>query len=109
MPYLDKLLLCLECGTEFFFPASVQETLAEQGEVREPRRCEACEKRHRPKPKPPEAPKPAARSSPPQRPGGGGQRGPVRSYPAVCTSCGAHTDVPFRPAQGRPIFCRKCF
>jgi CxxC-x17-CxxC domain-containing protein len=27
----------------------------------------------------------------------------------VCSSCGKETTVPFRPTQGRPVFCRDCF
>jgi len=26
-----------------------------------------------------------------------------------CSSCGKETTVPFRPTQGRPVFCRECF
>jgi CxxC-x17-CxxC domain-containing protein len=26
-----------------------------------------------------------------------------------CSQCGAATTVPFRPTQGRPVFCRGCF
>ena len=28
---------------------------------------------------------------------------------ATCSQCGKETTVPFRPTQGRPIFCRECF
>jgi CxxC-x17-CxxC domain-containing protein len=27
----------------------------------------------------------------------------------VCSHCGKETTVPFRPTQGRPVFCRECF
>jgi CxxC-x17-CxxC domain-containing protein len=26
-----------------------------------------------------------------------------------CSQCGRETTVPFRPTQGRPVFCRECF
>jgi CxxC-x17-CxxC domain-containing protein len=26
-----------------------------------------------------------------------------------CSQCGKETTVPFRPTQGRPVFCRECF
>ena len=26
-----------------------------------------------------------------------------------CSQCGQETTVPFRPTQGRPVFCRECF
>ena len=30
-------------------------------------------------------------------------------FPAVCAECGSPCEVPFRPAQGRDVFCRNCF
>ncbi len=27
----------------------------------------------------------------------------------TCSQCGKETTVPFRPTQGRPVFCRECF
>jgi CxxC-x17-CxxC domain-containing protein len=38
--------------------------------------------------------------------GGGGRR---EMFDAVCAQCGAATRVPFRPAPGRPVYCRECF
>ena len=35
--------------------------------------------------------------------------GSAQSHPAICTDCGTTTTVPFRPAQGRPVYCRLCF
>ena len=35
--------------------------------------------------------------------------GSAQSHPAICTECGTTTTVPFRPAQGRPVYCRLCF
>ena len=26
-----------------------------------------------------------------------------------CSGCGKETTVPFKPTQGRPVFCRECF
>jgi CxxC-x17-CxxC domain-containing protein len=26
-----------------------------------------------------------------------------------CSQCGKETTVPFKPTQGRPVFCRECF
>ena len=37
-----------------------------------------------------------------------GPRGTVETL-AVCSQCGRETTVPFRPTQGRPVFCRECF
>jgi CxxC-x17-CxxC domain-containing protein len=27
----------------------------------------------------------------------------------MCSQCGKETTVPFRPTQGRPVYCRECF
>ncbi|MBW3582933.1 MAG: hypothetical protein KY455_07540 [Euryarchaeota archaeon] len=44
--------------------------------------------------------------------GGGGGRGPSgprEMHDAVCSKCGKQTQVPFRPTEGRPVYCRDCF
>jgi CxxC-x17-CxxC domain-containing protein len=28
---------------------------------------------------------------------------------ATCSQCGKETTVPFRPTQGRPVYCKECF
>ena len=30
-------------------------------------------------------------------------------FPAVCAECNSPCEVPFRPAQGRDVFCHNCF
>ena len=30
-------------------------------------------------------------------------------YDAVCAKCGAQTQVPFNPTQGRDVLCKACF
>ncbi|MDO8618584.1 MAG: hypothetical protein Q7R49_01410 [Candidatus Daviesbacteria bacterium] len=40
---------------------------------------------------------------------GGGDRGPVEMHKAICDSCGKECEVPFRPTQGKPVFCSDCF
>jgi len=30
-------------------------------------------------------------------------------YDAKCTQCGKETQVPFRPLEGKPVFCRDCY
>ena len=43
--------------------------------------------------------------------GGGGFRpsGPREMHSAVCSDCGKQTTVPFKPTEGRPVYCRDCF
>ena len=35
--------------------------------------------------------------------------GPRQMYPAVCSSCGKETEVPFQPRMDKPVYCRECF
>jgi CxxC-x17-CxxC domain-containing protein len=30
-------------------------------------------------------------------------------HKAVCSDCGNECEVPFKPAEGRPVFCKDCF
>jgi CxxC-x17-CxxC domain-containing protein len=36
-------------------------------------------------------------------------RGQREMFDATCASCGAPARVPFRPAAGRPVYCRDCY
>ena len=40
---------------------------------------------------------------------GGGSSGPAQMFQATCDKCRMNCDVPFRPTNGRPIFCSNCF
>ena len=42
----------------------------------------------------------------PRRPG---LSNPIRRHQAVCADCGSSTTLPFRPTQGRPVYCSECF
>ncbi len=96
MGFEDKTIQCVECGQNFVFTASEQETFATRGYTNVPKRCPSCREARR------------------------GQRGPGSSsgfgyraqremYPAVCASCGKETQVPFQPTQGRPVYCSDCY
>jgi len=43
--------------------------------------------------------------------GGSGNRnrGPVTMHQAVCDQCGKPCEVPFRPTDGKPVYCNTCF
>lgn len=44
--------------------------------------------------------------------GGGGGRGfggPREMHNAKCSDCGKETQVPFKPTEGRPVYCRDCY
>jgi CxxC-x17-CxxC domain-containing protein len=38
-----------------------------------------------------------------------GNRGPAEMFNAVCDSCGNDCQVPFRPTNGKPVYCSNCF
>jgi CxxC-x17-CxxC domain-containing protein len=40
---------------------------------------------------------------------GGGRGGERELHDATCANCGTATQVPFRPTEGRPVYCRDCF
>ena len=97
--YTDKILVCADCSQEFVFTASEQDFYAQRG-FTEPKRCGSCR---------------AARKA--SRPEGGGQggfgggydRGPREMFAATCSRCGKSTEVPFRPTNGKPVYCSDCF
>ena len=96
MPFEDKTIVCADCGQEFIHSAEDQARYAERGFTNEPKRCRECREKRK------------TRGS--RGPGGyGGERPPRESYEAVCAECGAPTTVPFKPTQGRPVYCRDCF
>lgn len=44
--------------------------------------------------------------------GGGGRsfdRGPRQMFDITCSDCGKPSQVPFKPTEGRPVFCRDCY
>lgn len=43
------------------------------------------------------------------RGGGGGFGGPREMHDATCSSCGQACQVPFKPSEGRPVYCRECY
>jgi CxxC-x17-CxxC domain-containing protein len=93
MEFQDKTLRCIDCGTDFVWTAGEQMFFADKNFKNEPKRCKACK---------------AKRGSRPAPGGGGGGRERVETR-ATCSSCGKETTVPFKPTQGRPVFCRECF
>ena len=41
--------------------------------------------------------------------GGGGFGGPREMHKAVCAECKKECEVPFKPRDDRPIYCRDCY
>ena len=92
MEYHDKVLKCSECGAEFVFTAGEQMFFADKGFKNEPKRCKGCKAKR--------AEGGMSASGSPQ------MRSETKT---TCSQCGKETTVPFRPTQGRPVFCRECF
>ncbi|MDS1030765.1 zinc-ribbon domain containing protein [Bacillota bacterium LX-D] len=91
----DKVLTCKDCGKEFVFSASEQEFYAKKGFMNEPGRCPECRS----------ARKAQVRSNKGGR-YGNSQR---EMFPAVCSSCGKETTVPFKPTGDKPVYCKDCY
>ena len=86
MEFTDKVLKCIDCGSEFIFTAGEQLFFHDKDFKNDPKRCKQCK---------------AKRAN-------GGPR--VRTETRTkCSACGMETTVPFRPTQGRPVLCRSCF
>jgi len=43
------------------------------------------------------------------RRGGGFNRPPREMFDAVCAECHQKTQVPFKPSEDRPVYCRECY
>lgn len=89
MAFQDRTLVCKDCGAEFSFSASEQEFYAEKGFQNDPARCPECR---------------SARKR--QRNGARGER---EMFDVRCAACGVETQVPFRPTNDRPVYCRDCY
>lgn len=87
MEFTDKVLKCIDCGSEFIFTAGEQLFFHDKNFKNDPKRCKQCKAK---------------------RANSGGPR--VRTETRTkCSACGIETTVPFRPTQGRPVLCRSCF
>ena len=92
MEFQDKSLNCVDCGTEFIWTAGEQLFFADKNFKNEPKRCKAA--------------RPSAHRARLRRRGVARERVETTTN---CSACGKETTVPFRPTQGRPVFCRECF
>ena len=124
----DKTLTCSDCNMEFAFTEREQAFYAEKG-FSEPRRCNSCRASRK-------AARSGGDSGGygggsysggesggyatggysaggGARAGGGGygarSRGPRELFAATCSTCGREAKVPFRPTNGKPVYCSDCF
>jgi len=94
MDFHDKILQCADCSSDFVWTAGEQTFYADKHFTNEPKRCKACK---------------AKRGSRQAQGHGGGQMRERVEIRATCSACGKETTVPFKPSQGRPVYCRECF
>jgi CxxC-x17-CxxC domain-containing protein len=88
MAFEDKTIVCSDCGQEFTHSAEDQARYAERGFANDPKRCRDCREKRKSQ---------------------GGGRPQRESYEVTCAECGAATTVPFKPTEGRPVYCRECY
>ena len=110
MSFADKTLTCRDCGQEFVFTAGEQEFYEQRGLTNQPGRCPDCRRARK-------AQQGAGgysgggsySSGSGYSNSGGYERAPRQMYPAVCSSCGKETQVPFQPRGDKPVYCSDCF
>jgi len=129
----DRTITCRDCGEAFTFTAGEQAFYAERG-YSEPQRCANC-RAERKAQRAASGYDSGSSGGGYSRGGGGGSyssggssyssgggggyssggggggysSGPRQMYPAVCSSCGKETEVPFQPRNDKPVYCRECF
>jgi CxxC-x17-CxxC domain-containing protein len=86
--FQDRVLKCVDCGADFVFTAGEQHFYHDKNFKNEPKRCKNCKAK---------------------RQGGSGPGFTKSETHTSCSQCGRETTVPFKPTQGRPVYCRECF
>jgi CxxC-x17-CxxC domain-containing protein len=85
MEFIDRVLICVDCGKAFVFTAGEQYFFQGKNFQHDPKHCKTCK---------------AMRA---------GQSRVGTETTVICAQCKAPTTVPFRPRYGWPVFCRSCF
>ena len=98
MDFVDRILRCSDCGSDFIFTAGEQLFFFDRQFKNDPKRCKLCKAKRAGLGRTAEGV--AAAAALPL------SRTETRTQ---CSECGVETTVPFRPTQGRPVFCRSCF
>jgi CxxC-x17-CxxC domain-containing protein len=101
MEFQDKSLKCIDCGQDFVFTAGEQLFFHDKQFKNEPKRCKTCKSKRQN----------AMSGAPPSSSGQHQHNGNYQKTETktTCSGCGKETTVPFKPTQGRPVFCRQCF
>lgn len=86
MNFLDKWLVCGECGEKFLWDAGEQAWFQDRQLYNQPKHCKRCRDKRRDQ-----------------------RLHQPRAYSQVtCDSCGTPTYVPFVPQGIKPVYCRGC-
>jgi CxxC-x17-CxxC domain-containing protein len=98
MEFMDRVLKCSDCGNDFIFTAGEQLFFFDRQFKNDPKRCKLCK----------------AKRAGLGRSAEGNTASPALPLSRTetrteCSACGVETTVPFKPTQGRPVFCRSCF
>ena len=86
MTFTDRVLNCVDCGMEFVFSAAEQSFFHDMEFKNDPKHCKPCTAKRKL-----------------------GRRAVRFESQVNCAACGLETVVPFRPFQGKPVYCRDCF
>ena len=98
MNFVDRILRCSDCANDFVFTAGEQLFFFDRQFKNDPKRCKLCKAKRAGLGRSAEGA--AAVAALPL------SRTETRTQ---CSECGMETTVPFKPTQGRPVFCRSCF
>jgi CxxC-x17-CxxC domain-containing protein len=129
----DKMLTCSDCNIEFAFTERDQAFYAEKG-FTEPRRCASCRASRKAARSGGDSGYGGGSysgggydsgygggggySAGGYSTGGYGDSGggygnrssaPREMFAATCSSCGREAKVPFKPTNGKPVYCSDCF
>ena len=97
MEFIDRILKCSDCSNDFTFTAGEQLFFSDRQFKNDPKRCKLCKAKRAGLGRASEGAVTAALPL---------SRTETRTE---CSACGIETTVPFKPTQGRPVFCRSCF
>jgi CxxC-x17-CxxC domain-containing protein len=99
MSFVDKSIKCSDCGCDFTFSTSEQESFAGKGYANDPKRCRLCRASRMVQSNGSSAYSGYSQPWQPRR----------QMFAAVCAECGKGTDLPFEPRYGRRVYCRDCY
>jgi len=88
--FQDKALVCKDCAKEFIFTAGEQEFFVTK-KFHTPTRCKECRMKRKNTN--------TSSSINPHR----------QLYEITCAKCGKKDKVPFKPIEGRPLYCKSCY